>query len=167
MCSLCPALRCLHVSVLAQPIANTKFTRTLGTSMCLLSLDMHDNQAANTAILDLLALFLSYRQFLPQLPCCTWWRRKMRERDLSKDTIPYNPALWELRHWDRPFSPCPAVLKGVPDLSWWNGASPWCHPGTGLLSPALQPSLALCCMNLTFLAQRKCHMSVSTGILFS
>lgn len=96
----------------AQPIANAKFMRTLGTSKYLLSLNMHDNQAANTALLDLLALLLSYRQSLPQLPCCTWWRGRRRERDLRKDTIPA-PSLWELRHLDRSFSLCPAVLKGV------------------------------------------------------
>lgn len=44
-----------------QPIANKEFTKTLGTSIHVLSLDMHNNQAANTAILDLLALFISYR----------------------------------------------------------------------------------------------------------
>lgn len=41
-----------------QPVANTKFMRTLGTSMYLLSLDMHDNEDPNTTCFDLLALFL-------------------------------------------------------------------------------------------------------------
>lgn len=109
----------------SQPIAKTKFTRTLGTCMYLLSLDMHDNQVANTTCLDLLAPFLSYRQFLPQLPC---WRKRRRERERS-----------EQRH--NSLQPC-SISLGTEALGQTLSSMPSCPKG------GLRPCWAEWCLSM-------------------
>lgn len=114
-----------------QPIANTNLTRSLGTSIYLLSFGVHYNEAAKTgrsSCLELLPLFLCYSEFLHQLPCCSvadmLGEEEEGKRDLSKHAISYSPAtsLWELGPLGQTLLSMPSSPKGSPRSS----QAAWC-----------------------------------------